>query len=340
MKPRLVATPALRGWRGFVMCGLLLLCASGAWGHGGHHDSDIPGSVVPVLGSLPEGLKGLRVQLRETLAPQLIITNPTDKTLTVYDTQGRAFLRIGDGRVKGDLGAAAFHRSYTLMAPASIPADASIEPHWQVVESKPHWGWFDLRLRTGQVEVPHDIAQAGKRARVGQWSIPVKLGATRTRISGYFAFVPTPHGIAQARIRDRGALTDKALVRAMAGTRPGVFLLYRGDKPLTVMGQYGEPFLRFTSEKVKVNRRSATWAQVASAGKPKPLPAAKGSKPRWAQVSRSSGYGWIEPRAAFSGTVSNPRQSNIVKHWKIPVRIGDRQSTIRGVTLWVPVKSG
>lgn len=336
MSPRL-SRPAFRG-RPAVICILLLLCCTPAWGHGGDEAKNL-GSVHPVLGALPAALQGVRVQLRETLAPQLLIANTTGQALTVFDSQGRAFLRIGPKVARGDLGAAAFHRSNTLMAPASIPADASTTARWHTVAPAPHWGWFDLRLRTGQVDVPHTIADANQRARIGEWSIPVRIGDVDTHISGYFEYVPAPHGVTEARIEDSGELADRALIRAMTGARPGLFLLYRGDEPLVILGIAGEPFLRFTGVQVEVNRHSPTWARVASAGKPKPIPAAEGAQPLWARVSRSAGYGWIEPRAAFPGTVArdDDNQATTVKRWQIPYRIGASESAIVGITEWLPV---
>ncbi len=318
-----------------------LLCAvlawpGAAWAHGG--DSDIPGDVRTVLDELPPALAALHVELRETLAPQLLIANPTNETLTVQDANDRAFLRIGPDHVEGDLGAAAFHRSYTLMAPGAVPADASTETRWQVVEQTSNWGWFDLRLRTGSVDVAHDIVDAGDTAAVGEWSIPVRLGDTQSAITGYFEYVPTPRGMIEARIDDSGALQQQALVRALPGSsRPGVFLSYRGERPLVVMGAHGQPFLRFTSAGVDANRRSTTWAEVARPGAAEPVPATDDAQPMWARVSATPSYGWIEPRAAFSGVVDDPAEPGIVKRWQIPVRIGDRESRISGVTEWIPI---
>jgi hypothetical protein len=327
-----------RGGLFFALIAANLLWALAAHGHGGSSNED-NGSVYAVLDPLPAELSSLRVQLRKTLAPQLLVSNPTGKSLTIEDETGRLFLRIGPENTEGDLGTAAFHRTNTLMAPGAIPANASGDPRWTVVEATPNWGWFDLRLRTDAVDLPHQVVDAGERAFVGQWSVPVTLGDTESAISGRFEYVPTAVGIVEARVEDVGALKGKALIRAMPGSaRPGLFLSYRGDSPLTLMGEQGEPFLRFSAQGVEANRHSPTWGMVAPAGSPSFVDSKGDTEARWAKVSNGRSYGWIEPRAAHADTVEDPTRSGVVKRWSIPIRIGDNRSRIEGVTEWFPVE--
>lgn len=327
--------------RFFVSCltvTLTLLWAATAHSHGSGSDRD-KGSIRAVLDPLPPALSELRVQLRKTLAPQLLVANPTDKTLTINDEAGRPFLRIGPEHTEGDLGAAAFHRTNTLMAPGAIPADASSKSRWTVVEASPNWGWFDLRLRTDPVDAPHQVVDAGEPASVGRWSVPVRLGDTASAISGRFEYVPPVDGIVKAQVVDVGALKGQALIRAMAGSaRPGLFLSYRGDSALTLMGEQDEPFLRFSPQGVEANRHSPTWAKIAPAGAPAFVEGKDNAGTEWASVSGGPSYGWIEPRASYSGQLEDPSQSSVVKRWQIPIRIGDSSSRIQGETEWLPVK--
>ncbi|MBW4934969.1 hypothetical protein KZO34_09910 [Marinobacter sp. F4206] len=327
----------LRGGLFVAFISANLLCAAAAHGHGGGSDEE-KGTVRAVLDPLPPELSSLRVQLRKTLAPQLLVANPTGKPLTVEDESGRNFLRIGPDHTKGDLGTAAFHRTNTLMAPGAIPADASGDSRWTVVEATPNWGWFDLRLRTDGIDLPHQVVDAGERAPVGQWSVPVRLGDTESAISGRFEYVPTATGIFEAQVMDVGALSGQALVRAMPGSaRPGLFLSYRGDAPLTLMGEQGEPFLRFSPQGVEANRHSPTWARAAPAGSPSFVETSGEADARWARISEGRSYGWIDPRTAYADTVEDPTRPGVVKDWRIPIRIGDESSRIEGVTEWFPV---
>lgn len=321
--------------RHIVLAALLIaLSATTASAHGGKAESET--DVQAVLDPLPAALDGVRVQLRHTLAPQLLVANPTDKSLRVLDADGRAFLEIADGQVKADLGAAAFHRSNTLMAPGTFDASAAGEPRWHVVEASPNWGWFDLRLRTDQVAVPHAVADAGERAPLSRWSIPVTYGDKTSAITGHFEFVPKPGGIPEARIVDAGALGGVALVRALTGSaRAGLFVSYRGGEPLTVYGVADEPLLRFDANGVAANRHSPTWKDIAPQGAPDYRP---GDGADWARVSSQRSYGWIEPRAGHTGPVEQTDEATILKRWRVPIRIGDRASAITGVTEWQPVE--
>ena len=294
------------------------------------------GDLRPIMNPLPSELTGIRVQLRRTLAPQLLVSNDTDRLLTIFDHDDRPFLRIGHGEVQADLGAAAFHRTNTLMAPGAIAEDASEEARWRVVEPEPNWGWFDLRLRTDSVDVPETIRGHGKRATLGAWSIPVQLGDSRYTITGHFEFVPEPGGIPEARIADIGALGQSALVRAMNGSaRTGLFLSYRGDQPLVVHGIGDEPMLRFDANGVAVNRHSLTWKKVVPAGAPR-YRAGEGTD--WEILSPQRSYGWIDPRAGFTGTVEAADEASVIKRWRIPITIGDTTSAIEGITEWKPVQ--
>jgi hypothetical protein len=262
---KLFLRPAMAG-RLFAVVSLLFVAAT-AYGHDG--DSESEGSVQPVLDTLPQQLSDIRIQLRRTLAPQLLVHNDSDRLLTVFDSDERAFLRIGAGEVQADLGAAAFHRSNTLMAPGAFGAHASQAPNWRVVEPAPNWGWFDLRLRTDNVEVPDSVRGHGEPAQLGDWSIPVKFGDSRSAITGHFEYVPAPGGIPEARITSTGALPATTLVRAMNGSaRNGVFVSWRGEQPLVMYGAADEPLLRFDADGVAVNRHSATWQDISPAGAP------------------------------------------------------------------------
>ncbi|MBS64286.1 hypothetical protein C84B14_10987 [Salinisphaera sp. C84B14] len=324
---RLVATS-----RHFTL--LILLGASAlAHGHAGHSGNEDDATVRAVLDPLPAELEGVRVQLRRTLAPQLLVANPGERPLTILDDNGRAFLRIGGGVVEADLGAAAFHRSNTLMAPGTFSADASRAPNWQEVEPAANWGWFDLRLRTDTVAVADTVRREGKSADVGEWRIPVQYGDTRSAISGRFQFVPEPTGIPEARVTN--ALASNVVVRAMNGSaRAGLFLSYAGDAALVVHGADAEPMLRFDERGVAVNRHSTTWQQAAPAGAPG---YEAGNGVSWAEVSSQPRYGWVDPRIGHLGEVESDDNDNVIKRWSIPVTIGEREDAIEGVTEWKPV---
>jgi len=313
-----------------------LLSSLVAGAAGAHGDGDHAGTIEPVLGDIPPALSGVEIELHRTLAPQLVLRNPTDRALAVLDENERAFLRIGPDGVSADLGAAYFHRSNTLMAPATIPSDADETPRWREIAAEPAWGWFDLRLRTRELERPHDTSEAAQRKRLGSWAIPVTYGGRDLEIEGSFVYRPRPAGVYEAKIVNTN-LPAGVVVRSLPGPRPGIFVRNESGAAFTVLGLRSEPFLRFASDGVWVNRRSPTWGRVAQAGQPRPIVGPGSAEPKWARVSAGNGYGWIEPRAGHHGRPPESDTRAIAHRWRIPVEFQREKGGIEGATEWVPV---
>jgi hypothetical protein len=116
--------------------------------------------------------------------------------------------------------------------------------------------------------------------------------------------------------------------------RNGLFVSYRGESPLIVYGAADEPLLRFDADGVAVNRHSATWQDIAPAGA---SDYEAGDGVDWVSLSGQPSYGWIDPRAGFTGDVDTADQAKVLARWTIPVKFGDQDSAIRGVTEWQPV---
>ena len=104
-----------------------------------------------------------------------------------------------------------------------------------------------------------------------------------------------PSEIVQARITKQPNIQGlNAMI--LDAPRPGILLSYRGDTPLTVLGTQDEAFLRFTGKTVMVNTDSPSWQALPNA------PALSGApgeeSDRWATLSQSTSFGWLDPRLA------------------------------------------
>lgn len=75
------------------------------------------------------------------------------------------------------------------------------------------------------------------------------------------------------------------------GPRPAIFLSYRGEQPLTVLGSEGEAFLRFTGHSVLVNPDSPSWQALPNAPV---LPEQEDAA--WTTLSHSGSFSWLDPR--------------------------------------------
>jgi hypothetical protein len=307
-------------------CGVLLswLVVLPSLAHG-------PGSaaptIVPVLGPIPDGLRALELQLHNTLAPQLVVENPTAAVLEVEDERGRPFLRIGPQGVQADLNAQAWYRSY-LPHGIAMPAGlhAMTPPRWLSLRRQPSWGWFDPRL---QAAVAESSAQGEKR-----WSILLRLDGRRYKLSGHFRVLDRPHGRFRARLLSPPELGRGIRLQLVDGQPAALWLENASSEPVTVLGRQGEPVLRITAAGVRVNLLSPTWRDFgrdfsASAGAAARLLTVEGG---WLQVSSTHRYAWLEPRSVYPGDPFKGR----AHRWQVPLQVGSRRLMIEATTEWLP----
>lgn len=244
--------------------------------------------VVVTLDPLPPALHGVKAGLYRTLALQLLVQNKSGRPLEVLDERGKPLKRI---------------------------------------EAGDDWGWFDARLKTDAVQVPKRVLQAGKPARVGRWSIPVRLGDVRTQLSGTFRYAPPPTGRFEARLTGPAEVSPGVTVTLLRGAIPGVFLENRSDRPVTVYGAAGEPFLVIGPQGVQVNVKSPSWLASGRAESSfvEPIADAR-AEPKWEPRAASPKFSWLEPRAGLDGA----------RTWEIALRHGDETRHIAGLVEWIP----
>lgn len=107
-----------------------------------------------------------------------------------------------------------------------------------------------------------------------------------------------PEGIVKAHITDRPDIPGFSAM-ILDAPRPGILVRYQGEQPLTVLGQNGEAFLRFTRTEVAVNTNSPSWQALPN--QPAMPETASGSaqgteQVAWMTLSQSGSFGWLDPR--------------------------------------------
>lgn len=298
-----------RRWPGYVLAAAWLFwpvfCAS--------EDSR---PLLPDIDPLPPALNGIMVEIRQTENPQIVVFNLTPEPLTILDDSGRAFLRLDQLGVHGDYASEAFHHS-RYAEPRPLPNNAHGAPRWYAISPSPSWGWFDTRLR---------VPAQDKIASPKRWRIPVRLGDTKTYISGHFLSAAAEHVNQRVIIRTPDIGIEQLSVHAMAGQRPGVFVHNRGMATFTVTGVENEPFLSFRPGKVMVNSHSPTWEKAAPPETPAPYTPSADKTPYWVVVSGVGGFGWADPRVQ---TATSPPA---LKQWVIPIQHGGMRRQIEGTT--------
>ena len=332
-----------RGWTALCAAfgaALVAVVAGGAGAHGGGR-----ADVRPVLGPLPPGLAGMRVEVRETLGSQLVFENPTARTVEVLDEAGVPFLRIGLGGVEANLAAAAWFR--TLGPASAVPTAVASggEPRWMRASADPTYGWFDPRL-AASAEAPHHARVKG--AEFGRWEVPLRVDGEGVVLSGRFRSEQPPTGIYTARLSSPSEIAPGVRVTLLPGRAPGLLVHNASELPLLVFGADGEPFLRIGPAGVDANLRSRTWQRSARSAS---APATGGMEadaqapdtpaaPAWRRVAPVPRFGWIEARALVTSPppeTSRNGASTDVLEWGIPMQLGDQRVLVKGVVSWRPL---
>jgi hypothetical protein len=128
-----------------------------------------------------------------------------------------------------------------------------------------------------------------------------------------------------------------------ASTVPAIFVENLSADPVVVLGRDGEPFARIGPKVTEVNLKSPTWAGVQQALGHDPSdevdPAAP---PKWSQVSDAPRWSWLEFRGAAPKTdppaaIVRRAGATTIRTWSIPILLGEKKSTVEGITQFVPI---
>lgn len=281
---------------------------------------------------LPAALAGMRVEVHRTVAPQLVVENPTPQLLEVLDDGGIAFLRIGPRGVEANVAARAWFQTFGPGAPVPAALRAGTTggaPRWVRVGDGHAFGWFEPRLDPAAVDVPHAVRDEARPAEVGRWRIALRVDGRRVALEGGFRWQPPPAGARRARLTSPRTLAPGVRVRVLPGATPGLLIENDTRRLLTVLDGDGEPFLRIGRKGVEANVRSRAWR---ASGRRSSAVVDRGptfmGAPYWQRVSRAASYGWIEPRLA-------PRDAAEASvAWQVPVLLGTSELVLSGVSEW------
>lgn len=273
----------------------------------------------------------MRVELHHTIAPQLVLANPTARVVEVLDPDGVAFLRIGPEGVEANLAARAWYQTYAPGMPVPASAGTGGEARWRKVHGAPSFGWFDPRLESGGVGEGHDAGGAGGAAGAGRWSVPLRVDGEVVVLAGRFRREPEASGRYHARLTSASEIAPGVRVRLLPGRTPGLLVTNESREVLAILDEDGEPFLRVGPRGVEANVGSAAWRR---SGRASLAPAGDAAGPAWQRVSTVPRFGWLDPRAAAGAGTAPPADGHAVRAFRIPLELGGRRLAVRGELAW------
>jgi hypothetical protein len=308
--------------------------------------------VIPVLDEVPSELDGVSVQTAFSVAPQLVLTNPTDAPVEVLSPERTPFLRVGPNGVEGNVNARDWYTTNDPFGAKPIPehlraGDGTPEARWERVSREPSWGWFDQRISPRAIVVSPKTIAAGGPATLRTWTVPVRYRGKVVELKGRIVYRPLRGGFRYGLAGGEQTATPVPGVSVSilegAGV-PGVFLTNTTDREVVVVGKDGEPFLRFSSKGVEANALSPSWVQAQRIRGEASPDAATDAKalPRWQLETPQQAFGWLEPRGSFGADEPGLEIVRLgvpvdVRRWEIPLDVGGQRHVVQAVTQWVPI---
>jgi LPXTG-motif cell wall-anchored protein len=257
-------------------------------------------------------IEGLEAEVRDDVAPTVILHNRTGRRVEVIGLRGEAILRIGPDRVEGNLASPDWWRSESPAAGSPVPATARVgaPARWVRLADGADWAWYEHRLDR--------IVGPGT-----PWSIPIRVGAREAALTGTWEAIVV-YGSFRTSLTGLGVSPPVAdlVVSAVPGSEPVLFVQNATGRVLEIPGPEGEPFIRVGPGGAELAAPGGGYERVAAG-------------PAW---------GWVEPRAGWTGGEIPARlrdATGIVRvgTWSIPATLGGEDLRIEGTLDWVPVRA-
>ena len=145
-------------------------------------------NVTRVSPSVP----GLQLEVLE-FADRLLLTNHTGKTVTVYGYQNEPYARVlSNGTVEVNTHSPAYFLNQSFYGNVSVPAYATptAAPRWTVVDRTGVLEWHDHRIHWMSPVTPPEVKDKGKRTKIFDWQVPIRVGPTPATVNGDLFWVP------------------------------------------------------------------------------------------------------------------------------------------------------
>lgn len=142
--------------------------------------------------SIAPNTPGLSLEVLE-FADRLVLDNHTGRTVTVYGYENEPYARVqADGTVEVNTSSPAYYLNQSFYAQVTVPASANAHatPHWTVVDRTGQFEWHDHRIHWMSPVPPAQVKDKGRRTRIFDWKVPIRVGTQAGAVSGQLFWVP------------------------------------------------------------------------------------------------------------------------------------------------------
>ncbi|HEX3511874.1 MAG TPA: hypothetical protein VHT27_12335 [Solirubrobacteraceae bacterium] len=142
--------------------------------------------------SITPKVAGLSVEVLE-FADRLLLRNHTGQVVTVYGYSGEPYVRVlPSGAAEQNVRSPAVYLNTNFYANVTVPpsADASAPPKWSAVDRTGQFEWHDHRIHWMSPVTPPEVKDTGKRTKIFDWTVPIKVGSRAGTIRGELFWVP------------------------------------------------------------------------------------------------------------------------------------------------------
>lgn len=292
-----------------------------------HEESAL--QALTVLDRVTPALDGVDIRIVHMDSPALVLTNDSQKTLTVFGEEGEPFLQIGPAGVYANVESPTTYRSSVPsrnVAPANI--DPKATPVWSRFSEETTWTWFDPRLKFN----------GGRES----WEVPLSVGGNEATIEGGYEPLQG-HGHFLTSIDSPEV--DGLDLRLTQGAIPAMYVRNDTGEMLEVNGDAGEPFLRVGPDGVSANLRSPTYYTSGSTAILKvPSTADAAAPPEWGEVSNVPVWAWLERKAAVPTELYQRAElgenRRTILEWTNEYMLGGEPLSVAGSVEWIPPGGG
>jgi hypothetical protein len=172
--------------------------------------------------------------------------------------------------------------------------------------------------------------------------VPGLLAVLAALVVAVSAAAHGSHGTAEGYVSTFSGLTPNVpgvLVNVFGPENQFRLSNYSG-KEIVLLGERGEPYLRFTPTAVFENTAAPT--AYLNTSRPVPSSARKDAKPRWREVGAGPSHTWHEHRVVWSAAKppraveQAPDEPHLIFNWSIPATVGAKPFRITGFLGYVP----